>query len=103
MIQTTLQLLCARINTFLGENQPGESAWLVLSNLADASGPTYDSVRNKLVLSVANLQRETSVSTFARTVPLGDQFGVVTPALYINLYLVFYANFTETTTAAGSA
>ena len=43
---------------------------------------------------LANIQHETIISTYNRTTPVkDDQYAVVAPPLYIDLFVLFFANF----------
>lgn len=94
VIQTTLELIRQKLNEFFRNADPKEDDWVILSNVADHEGHPYDEAKDKLVMYLANIQHETVISTYSRTTPVkGDQYAIVAPPLYIDLYVLFLANF----------
>jgi hypothetical protein len=101
-IRTTLEAVRQRLNEFLQAAEPRPEEWVVLSNLVDPEGKTYDGARNRLVMFLANVQKETVVSTASGMVPAGDNYyAVVAPPLYVNLYVLVFANFYDASYAEG--
>jgi hypothetical protein len=93
-IRATLEAVRQRLNEFLQAAEPRPEEWVVLSNLVDPEGKAYDGARNRLVMFLANVQKETVVSTASGLVPAGDShYAVVAPSLYLNLYVLVFANF----------
>jgi hypothetical protein len=93
-IQSTLELIRARLDAFFKVSDPRTEDWVVLSNIVDHEGRTYESAKDKIVTFLAGIQHETIISTHTRTVSSGGgQYGVQNPPLYINLLVLFYANF----------
>jgi hypothetical protein len=95
-IRGTLEQVRRRLNDFVNaaHRRPGE--WVVLSNITDDSGNPSESVKDKLVMVLANIQRETAISTFNPNAAIrNDAYGVVAPPLYIDLFVFFYANFID--------
>lgn len=93
-IQTTLELIRKKLNTFFQNASPRTDDWVILSNIVDQDNRFYEEARDKLVMFLANIQHETVISTYNRNKPVsGDQYAIVTPPIYINLYVMFYANF----------
>lgn len=94
-IRATLEAVRQRMNEFMqaAMPRPGEE-WVVLSNLVDAEGKAYDGARNRVVMFLANVQKETTISTARGMVPAGDsQYSQVAPPLYVDLYVLVTANF----------
>lgn len=101
-IRATLEAVRQRLNEFLQAAEPRAEDWVVLSNLVDPEGKSYDGARNRLVMFLANVQKETTISTATGTVPAGDsQYAMVAPPLYVVLYVLFFANFYDATYAEG--
>ena len=74
----------------------------VLSNIVDASGDVIREAKDRLVVFLAGIQHETTISSFRPGRPASDnQYVLVTPPLYINLYLLLYANFQDKNYKAG--
>ena len=93
-IRHTLELVRQKLDEFFKNASPRAEDWVVLSNIMDQTGAPDDDAKHKVVMFLANIQHETTISTYNRTVPAqNDQYVVVTPPLYIDLYLLFYANF----------
>jgi hypothetical protein len=101
VIQTTLELITRKLNEFIANAIPGGGDWVILSNLVDHEGRHYEAVKNKMVAFLANIQHETLISTYKRTVPAGDVYAAVAPPLYINLFVLFIANFYDKNYADG--
>lgn len=86
-----LELIRDRLNEVFRNSLPREEDWVVLSNVDPKDSR---STENHIVMALANIQRETTVSTHTPSVPAGnDRYVVVSPPLYIDLYVLFYANF----------
>jgi hypothetical protein len=101
-IRATLEAVRQRLNEFLQAAEPRPEEWVVLSNLVDPEGKTYDGARNRLVMFLANVQKETVISTSRGMVPAGDShYAVVAPPLYVNLYVLVFANFYDAGYAEG--
>jgi hypothetical protein len=96
-IQTTLELIRQKLNEFFRNAEasaPNEEDWVILSNIVNHEGQLYEPTKNKVVMFLANIQHETIISTYSRTTPVkGDQYAIVAPPLYINLFVMFFANF----------
>jgi len=74
-IRGTLEHIRRRLDEFLSAEHPRSHEWVVLSNII---GDRND----RLIMVLANVQRETATAN-----------AVVAPPLYIDLFLLFYANF----------
>ncbi|MDX1998909.1 MAG: DUF4255 domain-containing protein [Thermoanaerobaculia bacterium] len=95
-IRKTLELVRKRLNEYVSNATRRAEDWVLLTNPTDAEGRPYEATTNRVVMVLANLKRENLISTYQPAVPIaGDRFAVVPPPLYIDLYLLFWANFTE--------
>lgn len=104
LIMTTLERVRVRVNEYCSLDTASPSAVVVLSNLLENDGALSPGIENRVVISLANIQHETSISTYNRTVPLAeDSFAAVAKPMYINLYVLFYANFSGDHYAQGLA
>ena len=75
---------------------------VVLSNVVDHEGRAFPDAKNRLVMFLANIQHETTISTFNRTTPIdNDSYAVICKPIYINLYVLFFANFYDTNYSEG--
>ncbi len=96
LIYHTLKLVRQKMNEFFANQYPRSEDWVILANIVDTDGNAFEDAKNKIVMVLANIQHETIVSTYTRTVPVkGDLYAVVTPPLYIDLFLLYYANFSD--------
>lgn len=95
MIQTTLELVRQRLSEFIGNAILGNEDLVILSNFVNHEGQPYEKAKHKVVMFLANIQNETTISTYRRTVPAGEQYAAVAPPLYIDLFVLFMANFDE--------
>lgn len=95
-IRRTLELLVARLNASFQLGSTRADDWVLLSNLSGHDGQMPESTRDKLVLSLAGIQHETTISTHNPSLRVGDgQYTNVSPPVYINLLLLFVANFQD--------
>lgn len=96
-IRQVLELIRQRLDETLRNTVPRAEEWVVLSNLVDVEGRPYDGAKDKVVMFLANVQHETVISTYSRTVPAKDADGyvAVAPPLYIDLFVLFLANFQD--------
>ena len=98
-ILTPLNLVRKRLNEFIRAAHTGARTdeWVVLSNLFDHDSKAHEHCENKIVMFLANIQHETIHSTYQRNQPgTNDNYVTVTAPLYIDLYVLFYANFSGT-------
>jgi hypothetical protein len=103
-LRGTLEQIRRRLNEFINAAHPRPGEWVRLSNLTDDSGNPPESIKDNLVLVVANIQKETTVSTYNSATPIrSDSFAIVSPPLYIDLFVLLYANFSEQTYPEGLA
>jgi hypothetical protein len=102
VIQTTLELIRRRLSDTLKVADPSGEDWVILSNIVDQTGQPFPNAQDKLVMCLANIQHETIISTYQRGVPVeNERFAVLPPPLYIDLFVLFYANFAERNYAEG--
>lgn len=103
-ICTALEAVRQRLNEFLQAAQPRTEEWAVLSNLVDPEGKAYVGARNRLVMFLSNVQKETVISTSSGVVPAGDtHYAMVAPPLHVNLYVLVFANFYDASYTEGLA
>lgn len=67
---------------------------VVVSSLINPDGTIAENIENKIVISVINLEHETTVKSLNNYVT-GDSnnYGKVSPPVYLNLYLLVSANY----------
>ncbi|MBX7224103.1 MAG: DUF4255 domain-containing protein [Blastocatellia bacterium] len=102
IIQTTLELIRQKLDESFQNVEPRNERWVILANLANPDGSLFEETTNKVVMFLANLKHETIISTYNRTVPTKtDVYAVVAPTLYIDVYVLFLANFYDQRYAQG--
>lgn len=101
LIRSTLEAIQKRLNSYLSniENRPDD--WVTLTSLVGHDGSVNENAKNKVVMSVYSITNETTISTYAATQPGVNQYYTVNPPIYIDLYLILLANFTENQYATG--
>ncbi|SRR5579859_2230325 len=95
IIDSTLTLIRDSLNNYLRNLNSNETNWVSLSNVIKLDGQPYEEAKNKVVMFLADIQHETSISTYQRTVPASGAYVAVAPPLYVDLFLLFYANFPD--------
>lgn len=101
IIRNALETICSLANAYLENLDRRGDDWITLTSLVDHNGTLNQDARDKLVMCIYNITRETVISTYNRNVAsdasssLPAAFSVVSPPLYVNLHLMFMANFTE--------
>jgi hypothetical protein len=101
-IAATLRLIQKRLDAFLKASDPRPEGWVILSNPVDHEGRAYEATRDKLVVVLAGIQHETVISTHNRPASLaGGQYNIAPPPIYINLSVLFLANFYDKSYAQG--
>jgi hypothetical protein len=93
LILNALESVRQRLNSFLSNANPRNDEWVALSNVLDQKGQEVPEAVDKVVMFLANITHETIQSTYTPAVPSGSsRYATVSPPLYINLYVLFYAN-----------
>lgn len=102
-IRGTLEQIRRRLDESIRNAHPRPGEWVVLSNIVDDSGSPAEHVKDKLVMVLANMQKETVVSTYspAAANARAGSYSIIAPPLYLNLFILFYANFTDLTYPEG--
>jgi hypothetical protein len=94
MIKPSLELIRRRLNSFLATGDPTADNWVVLANLVDHEGRPFGGAENKLVMFVGNVEYDSTIGTPGRTMQRsGAAYTAVTAPRYINVWVVFWANF----------
>ena len=91
-IPTTLELIRQKLNT--QTTVPGNEDWVILTNIVDHEGHVSEQAKNKVVMSLANIRYETVISDYNRAIP-DNNIHFIAPPLYIDLYVLFFANFSD--------
>lgn len=70
---------------------------VIISSLISPDGSISESIENKIVISVINLEHETVANSSHNYVNGGNNtFGKVSPPVFLNLYLLISANYNST-------
>jgi hypothetical protein len=94
LIRSVLDLIRQRLNQAFGNLDSRVDDWVILSNLTGQDRQLYPATRDKVVMVLTNIKHETVVSTYSPTVRTKtSSYAVVPPPLYIDLFVLFYANF----------
>lgn len=93
MIDTALGLVLAELNTYLGASFGGHEKHAVLGSVAAPAAGGLDPTANRVVLSLVNLERETTVGSTGFVAGAAGSYVKTSPGLYLNLYLLVAANF----------
>jgi hypothetical protein len=101
ILQSTLDLLRGRLDAAFQISDPRSEEWVALTNPVDLDGRVSESARNKIVMTLVGLQSDTTIGAFPTTIPAGNQFARVASPLYLNAFVMFLANFTESNYATG--
>ncbi len=102
IIRTVLQLLRARLNASFQAIEARSEDWVALVNPVDHDGRVNDGARNKIVMTLVGLQQDTTIATFGGpTVMADNQYAITAPPIFINVHLLFTANFGDANYAAG--
>lgn len=94
LIQNSLELIRDRLNEYFQVADPSPEPWVALSNVMDQDGQMVNDTRNKVVIFLANIQNDTTISTWNPSAPVsGDRFVMLPPTIYVNIYVLLFANF----------
>lgn len=97
MLHVTIQQVADQVNQFLGPL--GTLGQVLVADVAkherpaDASGA--DELENHLLLTLINIEEENTLKNNYPTQQIGSSISTQPPALFLNLYLLFSANFTK--------
>lgn len=108
LIRNALETICELANTYLENLDRRGDSWISLTSLVDHNGTLNQGARDKIIMCVYNITRETTISTYTATTSNNkgksiDSLAVVSPPLYVDIHLMFMANFTEKNYSDGLA
>ena len=94
MIDKTFQFILDELNGYLALRYPSSEAHAVLSSPSNQDGTLPAQIENKLVLTLANVEREPAASGSAMQLrPHNGEYVRVSPALKLNVYVLMSAYF----------
>jgi len=94
-IRNVLEVIRQLASEHLGNIDRRGDEWLVLTSIVDHDGTVNETTRDKLVMNLYSITREDTISTYNPALPGAGGFAMVAPPLYIDLHLIFMANFIE--------
>ena len=90
-LRATLETIRALANDHMQNLDPRDDDWIVLADMLDHAGAPDRAVRDRIVMTVFNLTRDTTISNYQ---PVRGSVSPSAPPLYLNVHLRFAANFT---------
>lgn len=94
LIRTVLDLIRQKLNESFANADPRREDWVILSNIVEQDGSAAARTKDKIVMVLANIKHETIVSTYTAALKTKtNTYAIVAPPLYIDLFVLFYANF----------
>jgi len=99
MINSAISHLANQLNQFLKRSFDLNEDVVVVSNILEQDGSISPNVNNKMVVILTNIEKDTVPYRQPMNGPLAAgnadarRAGVTRPPLYLNLYLMFVANF----------
>lgn len=109
LIRNALETIAGLANSYLENLDRRGDAWISLTSLVDHNGTLNQGARDKIVMCVYNITREVTISTYQPTLSSGRKsdaaagLAIVSPPLFIDIHLMFMANFTEKNYSDGLA
>lgn len=94
-IRNILEVICKAANEYLQNIERRSDDWVVLSSIVGHDGSINEAIKDKVVMTLYNVSRETTVSSYTAARPGADAFAIVKPPIYVNLHLMFMANFSD--------
>lgn len=92
LIYDVLEAIRGFTDTALHQQEHRDDHWVILSNLAKPDGSPVQNTENKVVLTLAGMEEEKIVATYMRG-GNDNSFQAVASPVYLDLLVVFYANF----------
>jgi hypothetical protein len=109
LVRNALETIAGLANAYLENLDRRGDAWISLTSLVDHNGTLNQGARDKIVMCVYNITREITISTYQPTLSSGRKtdlaagLAIISPPLYIDIHLMFMANFTEKNYSDGLA
>lgn len=100
-IRNILEILKTRLNEELRNLSQRPDDWVTLTSIVNHDGNINQECLDKVVLSIYNIVRENVISTYNPSIPAGGQYVTVQPPIYIDLHVMFMANFSGANYAEG--
>lgn len=95
MIDSAINFITQFVNTKIRSIFDLNEDKVVASSLINPDGSVTDYIENKIIISLINIEHETYAKSPGTYVPIGNnQYGKIEQPVYLNLYLLFSANYT---------
>lgn len=88
MIDTALSAVVARLNEDINRRFPDDTGSVVLSNITDLSRQSSESIFNKVVVSVINIQKDHAFLNREFKSPSAQSRAIISPPLHLNMFVV---------------
>lgn len=93
MINASLQFLASQLNQYLCKKNPTQEKLVVVSKLMDNDGREPELVANKLILFLANVEKDFVTTSNSKPDYDGFRNIVHSKPIFLNLHIVLAANF----------
>lgn len=102
MLNTVLLSVKNKIESSLQSGSVRDEDWVILSNFVGNDGLAADNIAEKIVMTVASIQNDASVSAYkAPRQGAGEGFAIASPPLFLDVYVMFVSCFAGANYAAG--
>lgn len=95
MIDVSLAFVRQVLDQYLVASFGQENGIVILNNLINPDGQIPEKNRNKIVITLVNLEYETNKQFYGGQKNEGAQYSLVNPAVYFNLDILISASFDE--------
>lgn len=102
-IRNALETIRTLANEYLENLDHSGDEWVVLANITNHDNTINPLAQDKIIMCVYNITRETIISTYQPVVSGTDTYSMVSPPLYLDLHLMFMANFSNKNYTTGLA
>jgi hypothetical protein len=96
-IRAVLGVIRTLVNEYMQNLDRRGDDWVTLTSLVYHDGSVNEATRDKVVMTLYNITRENIISTYTSTkagsMAGTDAFAIVQPPIYIDLHVMFIANF----------
>ncbi|AJP72399.1 DUF4255 domain-containing protein [Sphingomonas hengshuiensis] len=102
-IRHVLEVIRHMANNYMQNIDRRADDWVVLTSTAYHDGSINEHAKDRVVMTLFNITRETIVSSFTPARAGEGGFAIVSPPLHIDLHIAFMANFASNNYADGLA
>jgi len=93
MIAKTLTFISDVLNNEIKMSFGINEDRVIASSLINPDGTVTDNIENKVIISVINIEHETTMKSLNNYLREGNDYGKITPPVHLNLYLLVSANY----------